>query len=165
MDVKDIRKHVLEVLELPASSHDFELVDVALSGSTKNPTLTVYLDDNKGNSLESLSAANEWVEELLDAADIFTGSYILEISSPGINRHLRKLQDFERFVGQKAEVKVKAEKGERSVYKGVLRGIENQFILIETEKGIERISYESVQKAHLQVDIDFKSLKGTNENG
>ena len=107
MDVKDIRKHALEALELPAQNHGFELVDIVLSGSTKNPTLTVFLDNNAGNKLEDLSAANEWVEEIIEAETIFSGSYTLEISSPGINRHLRKLTDFERFVGQKAEIKIR----------------------------------------------------------
>ena len=164
MDVKDIRKHALEALELPAQNHGFELVDIVLSGSTKNPTLTVFLDNNAGNKLEDLSAANEWVEEIIEAETIFSGSYTLEISSPGINRHLRKLTDFERFAGQKAEIKIAAPKGERSVFKGMLSGTEDNFILIDTEKGTEKVEFERITKAHLQVNIDFKSLKGTNDN-
>lgn len=165
MDFKDLRNKALLVLEPSAQKHNFELVDVALSGSTKNPTLTVFLDNGGENTLEQLAPANEWVEEEVEKANLFEGGYILEISSPGINRPLRTLKDFERFARQKAEIKIAAEKGERSLFKGTLAGVEDGTILIETENGLEKINYEQVIKAHLHVDIDFKSLKGTKDNG
>lgn len=164
MDFVATRKSALELLEQPASEHGFELVDIALSGARSLPTLTVFLDDGKGNSLDDLAKANAWIEELIEEANLFEGSYVLEVSSPGINRPLRKLSDFERFAGQKVEIKVEAAKGERSVFKGVLAGVKDDKVLVETDAGTCEIESGHIQKAHLIVPIDFKSLKGTSKN-
>lgn len=164
MDFKETRRMLLETLEASAQERGFELVEVYISGSTTNPVVTIFLDDGKENLLENLCSANEWIEELVEAAAILPGSYTLEVSSPGINRPLRKLGDFERFAGQKVEIKIAAEKGQRSTYKGKLGGVENGLVIVETDKGSETIEYAAITKAHLYVDVDFKSLKGTKDN-
>lgn len=164
MDFNTTRVKLIGALESAAESHGFDLVDIFMSGSTKNPTVTVFLDDGDGNALDGLCKANEWVEELIEEQGLFEGSYTLEVSSPGINRPLRKLSDFEKFAGQKAEIKINAPRGTRSVYKGKLAGIDGTDILIETDNGTEKVESEQVLKAQLRVEIDFKSLKGTKDN-
>ena len=164
MDFNTIRIKLLEALEPVADEQGFELVDISLSGSTKNPTVTVFLDDGADNALDNLCKANEWVEALVEELALFDGSYTLEVSSPGINRPLRKLSDFEKFAGEKAEIKINAPRGTRSVFKGTLAGVEDSHILIETDNGTEKVESALVLKAHLRVEIDFKSLKGTKNN-
>lgn len=164
MDFDAIKKSALELLEQPALAQGFELVDIAVTGARSLPTLTVFLDDGKGNSLDDLAKANSWIDELIEGASLFEGSYVLEVSSPGVNRPLRKLSDFERFAGQKAEIKIEASKGQRSVFKGTLAGVKEDKVLVETDAGTCEIESGHIQKAHLIVPIDFKSLKGTSKN-
>ena len=92
---------LIEVLEPLAEGNGLELVTVEVAGTKKNPILRVCLDTPQGGiNLDQLAEAREWVDAAVDELDPFKESFVLEVSSPGIDRPLRKLSDFERFVGE-----------------------------------------------------------------
>ncbi len=92
---------LIEVLEPLAEGNGLELVTVEVAGTKKNPILRVCLDTPQGGiNLDQLAEAREWVDAAVDELDPFKESFVLEVSSPGIDRPLRKLSDFERFAGE-----------------------------------------------------------------
>jgi len=105
------KQKLLSALEAAAPARGLGLVDLELSGfgRTKSAALVrVYLEKSEtGGSpdIDELAEANVWIEELIDQLDPEQGSYTLEVSSPGLDRRLRTLEHFQRFIG--AQVKLK----------------------------------------------------------
>lgn len=146
---------LLEALEPQAVAHGMEIVTVELVGSRKAPTIRVYLDCEGGIGFDELSAAQEWVNQIMDELDPFPGAYTLEVSSPGIDRPLRTLDHFVRFAGEKAQIMLKEAHQGRSKWVGILEGVEDSMILLSVDGITEHFPYEHIKKAHIIGTIDF----------
>lgn len=146
---------LLDALEPTAAAHGMEIVTVEVVGARKAPTIRVYLDCEGGIGFDELSSAQEWVNTLMDELDPFPGAYTLEVSSPGIDRPLRTLDHFARFAGEKAQITLAKPQNGRAKWTGVLKGVEDEDILLEVDGQIERLPHASVKKAHVIGTIDF----------
>ena len=93
--MKDLEGALNALLEPMASDHDLELVAVEVVGHAGSPVVRVLLDSTSGDgiSIDAILSANSWVSDALDAADLISTRYTLEVSSPGIERPLRKRSD------------------------------------------------------------------------
>lgn len=89
------------------------------------------------------------VSALLDVEDPIAGAYTLEVSSPGIDRPLTRLKDFERFAGFEAKLESRVSVDGRKRFKGRLGGVEDGEILIDTEQGAARVPFDTVLRAKL----------------
>lgn len=147
---------LIEALEPLAADHDLDLVTVEVAGTRKNPILRVFLDTFKGGiMLDQLADAQEWVDAAIEELDPFQGSYTLEVSSPGIDRPLRKRDDYVRFAGEKTVVYLKPGQA-RSKYTGISRGLAADELVLEMEDGTnENIPLARIKKAHIVGRIDF----------
>lgn len=149
-------EQLIEVLEPLASEHGLELVDVEVAGTRKNPILRVFLDTPEGGiSLDELSDAQVWVDAKIEEVDPFEDAYTLEVSSPGVDRPLRKPEDYERFAGEDCVVYLK--KGDSRVkYRGVLRGMDGDCVVVEQEDGeVEKVDLSRIKKANIIGRVDF----------
>lgn len=89
------------------------------------------------------------VSALMDVEDPIAGPYTLEVSSPGIDRPLTRLKDFERFAGFEAKLESRLAVDGRKRFKGLLRGVEAGEILLDTEQGPARVPFDNVLRAKL----------------
>lgn len=148
-----VREALIELLEPSVTAMGYELVELELVGSGGNRTLRLYVDAPGGVTLEDCEAVSDRMEEILDAEDPIPGSYRLEVSSPGINRPLRRLKDYERFRGEKVKLKTfEAIHGQRS-FTGELVGLEEENVLVDTPEGRRVIPWEQIAKARLVADL------------
>ena len=147
---------LLDSLEQHAVEHGIEIVTLEIVGAKKSPTIRVYIDTEHGVGFDELSSAQSWIGELMDELDPFPGAYMLEVSSPGIDRPLRTLEHFERFSGEKAVVKTTKPLDGRSSFSGTLKGTQEDKVLIECDGTIFEVPYEAVKKANVKGAIDFK---------
>ena len=150
---------LIEALEPLAAEHGLDLVDVEVAGTRKNPILRVYLDTLAGGiTLDQLADAQEWVDARIEQLDPFEDAYTLEVSSPGIDRPLRKRADYGRFAGEDCVVYLK--KGEaRPKVTGRLAGIEGDEVVVTAADGVsERISLDRIKKANIIGRIDFNGV-------
>jgi len=138
-----------------AEEHGLELVAVELAGADHQPIVRVFLDRDGGIDLDAVCAANAWVSDELDSISELSGPYTLEVSSPGIERPLRKLSDFQRFVGQTATLKTRPVDG-RSAFTGTIHAVEGEDILMTVDGTQYRVPSAAIKKAKLKVDIDFE---------
>ncbi|MBI5230771.1 MAG: ribosome maturation factor RimP [Coriobacteriales bacterium] len=150
---------LIDLLEPEAEKHGFELVTVEQAGGRRTPVIRVLLDREEGIDLEAITAANRWVSELLDAADPIGGPYTLEVSSPGIDRPLRKLSDFDRFAGETVSVKTRGHGG-RNAWTGTLVGTSGEDVLLDVNGEELRVSFGDIAKARIKGVVDFSSRKG-----
>lgn len=147
---------LIEALEPLASEHGLDLVTVEVAGTRKRPILRVFLDTPAGGiTLDELVDAQEWVDATIEEVDPFIESYDLEVSSPGIDRPLRKRTDFDRFAGEMTVIYLKLG-APRSKYTGISHGLDGDELVLEMEDGtMERIAFDRIKRAHIIGQIDF----------
>lgn len=106
MKKQEIEQHCTELVMPIIEEHGFELVDVEYVKEGSDYYLRVYADKEGGINIDDCVLISRSLEEKLDAADRMTDAYILEVSSPGLTRPLKKEKDFKRNLGKKVEVKL-----------------------------------------------------------
>ncbi|OGR97742.1 MAG: hypothetical protein A2016_10585 [Elusimicrobia bacterium GWF2_62_30] len=121
----DRAKMESEVEKVLAES-GFELVDLKLASHNGKPLLQIFVDKAPGGvTLDECGTASEKVGECLDANNYYEDGYFLEVSSPGIDRVIKKEKDFKRFTGQNVKVRLKLPVNGAKVFYGALTGFEN----------------------------------------
>jgi len=154
---KDIADTVRELAEPLVEAEGMELVDVEYLRDRGRWLLRLTIDKSGGVTLDDCQTVSRQVERVLDVEDPIDAPYSLEVSSPGIERPLKKLADFERFAGRKAEVRTQRAIGEppRKNYKGRLLGLgESRTVRIEVDGTIFEVPFDEIAKANLVYDPD-----------
>lgn len=150
-------KRLLEALEPRAAEEGVEIVTVEVVGSKKSPTIRVYVDAPGGVSFDVLASSQAWINDIMDAIDPFPGAYTLEVSSPGIDRPLRTLEHFERYVGDTAVVKTMSPVDGRSSFTGEIVGVEGEDVVLDVDGARTALPYGNIKRARLKGTIDFGS--------
>ena len=149
-----------QLLEPVLARDGFDLVEVEWQREGGGWVLRLYVDKAGGVGIEDCQAASRLVETLLDVEDFIEPAYSLEVSSPGVERPLRKPQDFQRFAGQRAKVRAfgplesAAGLAQRKQWTGILRGFADGAVEIDVDGTVHRIPVERVAKAHLEYDFE-----------
>lgn len=131
-----------KLIEPLIQENDFELVDVEYVKEGANWYLRVFIDKEGGITVDDCELVSRALSDLLDEKDFITDAYILEVSSPGLGRQLKKDKDFTRSLGEEVEIKlyksIKMEQGGKTfsikeVF-GILKDFNNEKIVIEIEE-------------------------------
>ena len=150
-------QQLLDALASRADAEGVEIVTVEVVGAKKAPTIRVYIDTPDGVSFDELSAAQAWINEIMDELDPFPGAYTLEVSSPGIDRPLRTPEHFARFVGETAVVKTATPQGGRSAFTGAIVRVEGDAVELDVDGSTVLVPVTDIKRAHLKGAIDFSS--------
>jgi ribosome maturation factor RimP len=129
------------------SSLGLELVDVEVVGAGRARTLRLTVDRDGGIDLDTLAEANRPVLEALDAVEALTGPYTLEMSSPGLERPLRRPAEFRRFVGTTISVKSHELVAGVRRHRGLLAEADDTGIGLEVDGEQRRFSYDAIASA------------------
>ncbi len=160
----DLKARLTELLEAAAVERGFELVLLDVAGTRRDPLVQVYLDHDGGITIDQIAQANRWIDELIEPISGLENGYALEVSSPGIERPLVKLADFDRFSGSEAKFTLSREIEGRKHLTGTLHGSDGSEVLVEADGAMIRIPFDSISRAKLRVTIDF-SKEGTADDG
>ena len=110
-----------------------ELVDFEWLHEHGRQVLRFYLDKQGGITLDDCEHLSHRIGALLDEADLIPGAYVLEVSSPGLDRALKKDKDFARFAGRAVQVSLKVPQDGRRNFKGILRGLLDGKVAVECD--------------------------------
>jgi ribosome maturation factor RimP len=150
VDLEKIR----EMAERVATSEGLHLVDVELKGVSTNQLLRIYIDKPGGVTHADCSLVSEQLSAMLDVEDLFPGRFVLEVSSPGLDRKLTRPGDFTYFAGRRARVVLKEAAGEQKVLEGRLAGFENGRVRLDLgQDGLQEFELNTIRKAQLVVEI------------
>ena len=133
-----------------AESMGFELVDAAVEKEPTGRYLRFYIDKPEGISLDDCEAYHKAVRSIADTVDYD----FMEVSSPGIDRPLKKDRDFERNLGSEIEVKLFKPMDGAKLLTGILAGLEDGEILLETAEGMKRIPRKAAALVKPVVDME-----------
>jgi len=149
-----IIKKVKEIAEPLCESEGIELVAVEFQREVSGRILRLYIDKPGGISLHDCTLINRQIGDLIDVYDDDLdfknrGAYNLEVSSPGQNRPLSKLSDFERFKGEKVKIKTEGCIEGRKSFTGILSGVSENCVNLLAEEKTFKIPFQKITRANL----------------
>lgn len=147
------REYMVAVEKLAAETLEhsgYELVDVEWKTSDGRPLIVIYIDSEAGVSLEDCQKVSKLLGAALDREDPLPSQYYLEISSPGIERRLKKADDFKRFLGRDIKIKTLQKIDGSRNFRGVLKKFDDNIITILLENGeAKEINMIDIARANL----------------
>lgn len=147
-------RELTQLFEPVVESMGYELVGVEFNAGNGHGTLRVYIDREQGVSIEDCASISHQLSGVLDVEEPIKQAYDLEISSPGIDRPLFKLADFERFIGKTAKIKLLVGVQGRKNFKGRLQGVtDSKLINIEVDGEPFDLPYSDIARANLVGDF------------
>lgn len=143
---------IMRIAERAAAREGLEVWDVEVLGSGRQRVIRIFIDKPGGVTHGDCELVSQQVGTVLDIEDVVPGeSYKLEVSSPGIERKLRGIQDFSRFSGQKARVALREPVGGQRRFETVITGVEGEEIILEISPGRSlRVRMDQIEKANLK---------------
>ena len=151
-----IDRRLAEIITPVIEDLGFELVRVRLMASTKSKTLQVMADKPDGGiEVDDCAAISTAISAVLDVEDPLEDAYTLEVSSPGIDRPLTRLKDFDTWTGYVAKIETTELIDGRKRFKGDLAGTEGDEVLIEIPEGTIGLKFDWLAEAKLVLTDDL----------
>lgn len=146
---KQVRQQVEQLAEALVVSEGMELVDLEFRREGRRWMLRLFIDKDGGVTLDDCASISRELGDLLDVKDVIPQSYVLEVSSPGLNRRLRKKEHFSRFAGQQVRIRLVAPIDGRKNIVGELGGVEDEAVIVAAPEGRYSIAMKEIAKANL----------------
>jgi ribosome maturation factor RimP len=149
---RGLRTRLRRLLEPGAQALGCELVDVEFGGH--HPTLRVYIDKPGGVTVDDCADVSRQLSAILDVEDPIAASYTLEVSSPGLDRPLVTLEDFDRRLGQVVKLRLYAAQAGRRNFTGRIAAVSGEQVQLELDgpggtKECVSLGIETIERARL----------------
>ncbi len=141
-----------EILEPVVSGLGYELVGIDYRPSPKNALVRLYIDQPDGVTLDDCTRVSNQVSSVLDVEDPIPGQYTLEISSPGLDRPIFKVEDYERFAGEKVHLRLQGLYEGRRKFSGVLRGLRDDCVVVDENGNEIQVPLSQIDRANLELE-------------
>jgi ribosome maturation factor RimP len=151
----EMDRRLFELCEPVLMEVGFELVWVQITGAESARCRTaIYIDKDGGVDVDDCATASRLLDPLIDESGLFKSAFLLEVSSPGLDRPLFKSGDFDKYAGSRAKVALKQPlEGKRRNFRGILGGLEDGCVLLKTDEGESyRLPLEDIHRANLVHD-------------
>jgi len=149
------RQHsqLIELLEPVVTALGYEMLGIEYFRQKDGSMLRLYIDNDDGITIDDCTRVNHQVIGVLDVHDPIKEKYFLEISSPGLDRPLFTLEQFQRFIGEKVKMKLREKVEERRKIKGVIKAVEETAVVVSDDGVDYLIPAEAIDSAHLVPEI------------
>ncbi|MBL4601198.1 MAG: ribosome maturation factor RimP [Emcibacteraceae bacterium] len=152
---------IAELIEPTIEQLGYELVRVQLFNSPEggSSTLQIMAEAEDGTmTVEGCAKISREVSVIMDVEDPIDSEYVLEVSSPGLDRPLTRLKDFKNYAGYEVKVEMNKTVDNRKRYRGKLLGIEDELILMSVDGEQHKFSFADIQKAKLVMTDELMAL-------
>ena len=144
----------IEELVTPITEENrLELVDVEYKKEGKNWFLRIFIDKEGGVTVEDCTRVSREIEDLIDVEEVVPTSYVLEVSSPGLDRPLKKEKDFLRFKGKRAHVTTYTPIHEQKNFNGTIRDFQEDILFLDIDSQSVEIPKNQIAKARLEIEF------------
>ncbi len=149
-----VQEKISALAESLAESHGVNVLDVEMAGSVTRPQVRVFIDREGGVTLDDCAAFSRALSALFDVEDPIPTSYTLEVSSPGLDRPLKKLKHFEQSKGRLAKVVLKQKIDGEYVHVGRIMDIREGVVVLKTADVKEVIvPFDMISRARLEIEL------------
>jgi ribosome maturation factor RimP len=156
--VLTILERVRELAEPIIKELNLDLVDIEYLPQRGRGIVRIIIDKDNGVTLDDCTKVNREVGYILEIKDLFFHPYQLEVSSPGLERSLKTLGDFEKFLGRKVSLKTSELLNGKRNFKGTLKKVQNYTVLLEMDGGLWEIPFSLVRHAKLVYEFPEKGF-------
>jgi ribosome maturation factor RimP len=154
MGKDEILNRLEELIQPFLAAQGAELVDLQYGRPRRGRgILRLFVDRPGGITLEEITRISRVVGDLLDVHDLISGSYTLEVSSPGLTRALKKPQDYQRYVGRLVRVTTRAPWEGSQVHCGILQGLQEDRVCLKEGESLLCIPLSEIARARLEIDL------------
>lgn len=115
----------------------------------RHSVLRIYIESPDGINVDDCEAVSRQISAVLDVEDPISGEYVLEVSSPGMDRSLFKLQQFQDLAGQEVKIRLRSAIEERRNFQGILRGVEDDDVVVLVDEYEYLLPFELIEKANI----------------
>lgn len=151
---KETYEQKAEALLMPIiEQHNFELVDVEYVKEGSNWYLRAYIDKEGGITVDDCEVVSRAFSDKLDEEDFIEEAYIMEVSSPGLGRPLKKEKDYKRSMGKELEIRTYRAIHKEKEFYGVLKAYDDDSVTIENEQGQQ--TFQKSEIALIRLAFDF----------
>ena len=157
----DVEEQVRRVAAGVAGPHGLEIFDVQFRREASGMVLRVRIDRpgpaataEESVSVDDCARVSRDLSAVLDVEEIVPTAYTLEVSSPGLDRPLRRVDDYRRFAGRRAKVVMREAVDGQGFFKGALAGVDDRVVLIDGDDGRRhRVPFDLITRANLEVEF------------
>jgi len=149
VDVKTSDRKIFALLEPTITALGLELWGIERISQGRRSMLRIYIDSDAGIGIEDCERVSRQVSGILDVEDPITGEYTLEVSSPGMNRRLFSGEQFEKYVGYVATIKLQSLMDGRRNFKGQIKKVANGAVIIEQDNDELSLPLNEIEKANI----------------
>ena len=147
-------KEVTALIEPILYEMEIELVDIEYLSEQGRWILRIYVDESGGITLDDCARVSREIGDLIEVKDIFDQGYVLEVSSPGLNRRLKKEKDFERAVGKNIKIRMATPLEGQQNFRGSLQSFQDGILCLSVKDDLILLPYGDVEKANLVYDFE-----------
>lgn len=163
MNIKALKETIKKFAEEVCENEGFELVEVEIHPGSKGLVVTIFIDKEDGVTVKDCEVFSRSIEAILDLEDPIKASYVLEVSSPGLDRPLKYKKDFSKNLGRNLKVTTKEKIADRTFFIGKLVDVGDDWIRLEIQtekiKGVKRsqkgdllfIPFDKILKAQIYI--------------
>ena len=150
-DPKIIEQTVANAL----AAQGVELVDLIIQHQGRKAVLQFFVDKVGGITLDDCGRLTDQIDAMLEMEQLIDGAYVLEVSSPGVNRVLKKPAHFKRFLQERVKVVLKVPVNGRGSFTGVIAQADDDAFVLDDGTNQYRFEYANLKKAHLDPVLEF----------
>lgn len=150
-DPKTIEQTVAKALE----ADGVELVDLVIQNQGKKKLLQFFVDKVGGVTLDDCGELTDKIDSVLEMENLIDGAYILEVSSPGVQRVLKKPAHFKQFLTQRVKIVLKVPLDGRGFFTGVIASADDEGFTLDDGTNQYRFAYDNIKKANLDPVLEF----------
>ena len=152
MNTNGLKEIIAEKISTVLEAYSLELVDIEMKNRKGQRIVTIYIDKDGGVKVKDCAELSNIIGEIFDVEDLIPYKYVLEISSPGLDRPLTKKNDYERNIGKKIEFFVIDVNNKK--LKGIIKQVMNNSLEIETPDGLLDIPFSNIKQAKHSISKD-----------
>lgn len=150
--MKLVKENILPIFEEVIRKHNYFLIDIVFRGSDKNVVMEIFVDNQSGVTTEGCAEISRELASILDEQLGITEKYRLDVSSPGVDRPLKFIEQYPKHIGRKFEIKY-SDNDELKKFTGILKQIENDDLFFESSKTEIKINFNSIKTAKVLVSF------------
>ncbi len=148
-----VNDNILNMANPLLSGKNMELVDLEFRKEGVGKVLRLFIDKPDGVTVEDCAVVSRELSTLLDVNEVISERYVLEVSSPGLRRPLKKVEDFKKYEGKLVLIKTNELIENRKVFKGYLKDTNDEGIQVDIDGSLYSLSFHQIKKANLEIDF------------
>lgn len=149
-----LEQKLTEMLEPSVEDLGFELVGIEFHSAGNKSVLRIYIDHEDGIFVQNCADVSHQVSAILDVEDPISSEYTLEVSSPGMERPLFKVSQYQEYIGEEVKLQLRMPITNRRKWKGVIAAAEGEIITLEVDGQQESFALSNIQKANIVPKFD-----------